>query len=77
MPRLIIFFSFKDSFKDNFKIETTFKGLSNITSYIKTFFLAGTKVEAGVGARVGIKAGIGVFKIKAFSSYTRLNKDSI
>jgi hypothetical protein len=46
MPRLIISFGFKDSFKNGFdkglEARAAFKGLSK-TSYIETFFLVETK----------------------------------
>jgi hypothetical protein len=69
MPRSIISFGFEDSFKDGFEIGTTFRGLSDITSHIETFFLARTEVEAEVEIRVLLaieifriveKAGVGV-----------------
>jgi hypothetical protein len=47
MPRSIIFFGFKDGFKEG----TTFRGLSKITSHIEDFFL-----KAGV--RTGTATGV-------------------
>jgi hypothetical protein len=54
VPRSIISFGFKDSFiSDGFskglEARTAFRRLTKITSHIETFFLAGTKAEAGAG----------------------------
>jgi hypothetical protein len=56
----MIFFSFKDfcagnGFDKCLEAGTAFKGLTNIIGRIETFFLAGTKAEAGAKAGAGTR----------------------